>query len=224
MLPRALLALSIPLALLAGCRRSSPDEATQTAAPPPAGLTKCNAGVLKAVDLPTLPEVLKTYYTECADLHTKPACADAWRKAATLETPREQLALISEECRKVYCPDLGAYSLDLCRPDFDPTPAAVEKSWGPFLSAVIEREGGEYAAHLLPTLLGFYARTKQLEAKWTPPPSASAAPSASGAPPPAGSTAEAAPSTAAAPGGSAAPLPPAASATPKVAAPKASAP
>jgi len=223
MLRRALLAACIPLALIAGCRRSTPEGQSSSSAPPPAGLTKCNAGILKAVERPTLPEVLSMYYTECAGLHSKAPCADAWRKAATLDTPTKQLALVSQECKAVYCPDLGAYALDLCRPDFEATPAAVEKAWGPFLSAVIEREGGEYAAQLFPSLLGFYARTKQLEATWKPPAGDAAAPPASSGAAPGGSAA--APAGSAAPGASAAAprLPPAASAA-KPAAPKPSAP
>jgi hypothetical protein len=228
----ALLALTFASAIasVTGCRRTTLEDAAESAHPPPVALTKCNAGILKAVEFSTLQEVLKTYYTECADLYPQPPCGEAWRKAATLATPTEQLALVSAECRKAYCPDLSGRTLALCKPDFEPTAAAIEAGWGPFLSAVIEREGGEYAPHLYPSLLGFYARTKQLEAALSPPdPSASAAPSGA-APAPSGAvpgpTGSAAPSTGAAP--SSAPVAPAASAAapaPAVASPpKATAP
>ena len=154
----------------------------------------------RASEEATVAEVTSTYYSGCADMFTAAACRDAWKQAASAPFD-QQVGIVATACRKAYCPDMAAFSLAICRDDFQPTQKAIESDWPPLLEAMVSREAQLYAADLSPGFLAVYVRATILRKEE----SAGAAPKPSGdtAVPSAGSAA--ALGSAAPPAGSAAP-------------------
>jgi hypothetical protein len=185
----------------------------------------------RAAEGTTVAEVTSTYYSGCADMFTAAACRDAWKQAASAPFD-QQMGIVATACRKAYCPDMAAFSLAICRDDFQPTQKAIEADWPPLLEAMVSREAQLYAADLSPGFLAVYVKATILRKEESTgaaprsagdaaaPPAGSAAALGSAAPPPSGS---AAPAGSTAPSGSAAkaakaPTPaPSAAAKPKAA-------
>lgn len=154
---------------------------------------------------------MSVYYEECADLFSQPSCRDAWHAAS--KTPlADQAKLVTEACRKAYCPMLGSFAFDICKESFVSTPESIAKSWPPLFDAIVAREAGAASNDVSTMLVAVYARSLQLKAQ-EPAAASAAAPGAA----PSGSAAPAG-SSSAAPGasgsGSAAPPVPPAPAAP----------
>ena len=165
----------------------------------------------RAAEEGTVAAVTSTYYSGCADMFTATACRDAWKQAAAAPF-EQQMSIVATACRKAYCPDMSAFSLAICRDDFEPTMAALAKDWPPLLEAMVSREAQLYAPDLNPGFLAVYVKTTVLRSQETaaaaPQPSGDAPPAASGSAPPPSSAAPPA-SGSAAPPSSAAATPPA---------------
>src|SRR6185312_15469925 len=86
-------------------------------------VAECLSSMQSAADKNTAQEVTSTYYAGCAEMFSVQACQVAWKQAAKA-TPDQQLEIVATDCRKAYCPDMGALSLDICRDDFDGSKAS----------------------------------------------------------------------------------------------------
>jgi hypothetical protein len=176
----ALLAVSLPFV---GCKGEE-DQSANAAAPP--GASRCTRGLARAAKAPTEQESTAIYYEECAELFSQAACRDQWRAAAKLPVS-EQVGHVADACRKAYCPSLKAFSFEICRDDFAPTPTALLKGWPPLFDAIIAKEAGPATQEVSSAMLVLYAHLKQIAPAPTPSSeepsgSASAAPPSSGAP------------------------------------------
>jgi hypothetical protein len=168
----------------------------------------------RAAEGATVAEVTATYYSGCAEMFTATACRDAWKQAATAPL-EQQMSIVATACRKAYCPDMAAFSLAICRDDFQPTQKSLESDWPPLLEAMVSREAQLYATDLSPGFLAVYVRTTVLKNAET----AAAAPTPSSDPAaPAASDSAAVPGSAAPPS-SGAPPSPSATAAPSAKAP-----
>jgi hypothetical protein len=150
------LALSALLvgAMSAGCRKEKPPQSRQ--------VTDCLTSIDHALEATTMADVTKAYYGGCAEVFTQPACKDAWKAAATAPTDK-QLGMIATACRKTYCPDLEAYSLAICRDDFEATPDALERDWPPLFAAMLSRETPSSVPDMQSPLFTLYVKMKTVE-------------------------------------------------------------
>lgn len=183
------------LGLAIGCRKERP--------PPARPVAECLSSMQRAAEGATVGEVTSTYYSGCAEMFTAKGCQDAWKQAASAPL-EQQMSIVATACRKAYCPDMAAFSLSICRDDFQPTKEALDRDWPKLLEAMVSREAQSYAADLQPGFLAVYVRTtlladaekaaaalKKLGDGGAPPaPSGSVAPAASASAAPAASAAE----------------------------------
>ncbi|MBM4361147.1 MAG: hypothetical protein FJ104_00585, partial [Deltaproteobacteria bacterium] len=164
---RSLASLCLALGALApGCRKEAPTEErfeSFAATPPRPEVARCEAGIRKALTQQTHREVTRTFYEECADLHQKPVCRDAWKQAAAAPGS-EQQTIVADACARAYCPDLSAYSLSLCQPGAERQGPSLSRTWPPLFDAIMAREAGEYVAEMTTALMVLYVHTKRLEA------------------------------------------------------------
>jgi hypothetical protein len=146
--------------LSGGCRRQRQ--------PPSKPVADCLTSMQRAVDSPTLAEATNTYYSGCAEMFSAEACKSAWKTAATAPYA-DQLGIVVNGCRKAYCPDMTAFSLAICRDDFDGTEKSMSRDWPPLFDAIVSREAQYSAADLQPFFLALYVKLSTLASAEKPP-------------------------------------------------------
>src|SRR5260221_1329752 len=125
------ISVAVPvLVALAGCRRAGPPRINVAA------VERCERGIGTAVNAETSSEGSHIYYETCKDIHAEPGCREAFASASKVE-PEQALAVVSEGCRKAYCPILESASLEMCKTTFQLTLASALRSWPPMHEAII---------------------------------------------------------------------------------------
>jgi hypothetical protein len=117
----------------------------------------CESGIDVALQQRTRAEARSTYYRACSHVYTQPDCQQAFVQAADLE-PSEQLPLIAEACRQVYCPALADRGLVLCMGGWLRDGRELRRQWQELNQAIIEYDAEELAPRVAAAMSDFDAR------------------------------------------------------------------
>jgi len=100
---------------------------------------QCLDGINRALSTADPHASTAAFFDACADVFHEPACRDGFHLAAQ-KPLSEQLGVVAGACSKAYCPQLGSYWFEMCRPEFVPDPVSLTGAWPPLEEAILVRE------------------------------------------------------------------------------------
>ncbi len=144
-----------------GCRKSAPRTGSYEVA-------RCEKGIERAIEEPTLERGNRVYYEECSVIYSEPACRDTFHGLPSVPA-EERLERLVEACRKAYCPRLEERGeLAACRPDFVTTRKDAYAAWAGLHNAILKHDAGGFAPRISAAMMSFYAQTQAWPASPSP--------------------------------------------------------
>jgi hypothetical protein len=121
-----------------------PESTRET--PAAEAIASCRQAFADVAAAADIAAIVPRLFAACADLHTAPACREAWRTAATVP-PEMRLAVAAAGCQRAYCPDLPAPRPALCEREIASLPPSeLGPAWGELERVVLTRELGDAGA------------------------------------------------------------------------------